>query len=415
MNSRELLLYIDIANSPTFVGTVFVSALKGRESYAFEYDKNFLKQNMSSVSLDPSIGPFTGRQFTDGIFGFLSDSAPDRWGRLLMNRRERIQADTEGRKPRKLMESDYILGVFDATRMGGLRFKTEPSGPFLSDDQETPAPPWTSLRSLEEASRNFEMDENPLSDKWLGQLIKPGSSLGGARPKATVSDPSGNLWIAKFPSRNDDFNIGAWEMVAHDLAEKCSLNVPEARLEKFSQMGSTFLVKRFDRNGERRIHFSSAMTLLNKKDGASAEDGTSYLDIASFIKSKSIQPKKDLNELWKRIVFSMAISNTDDHLRNHAFIYSSPGWKLSPLFDVNPTPYGNELSLNVDMWDNSIDLDLALSVSEGFNLSLDEARDEAKSIVSTVKSNWKILAARYGISTNEMEMMEPAFSIHSSL
>lgn len=182
-----------------------------------------------------------------------------------MNKRERILAEKEGRKPSKLYDSDYLLGVYDETRMGGIRFKVNPEGPFLSDDKETAAPPWATLRTLEEASRNFENDETGLTEKWLNQLIKPGSSLGGARPKATVVDTKDQLWIAKFPSKNDENDTGAWEIVAHDLAALCGLNVPEAKLEKFSPIGSTFLIKRFDRLGSKRVHFASAMTLLGKK------------------------------------------------------------------------------------------------------------------------------------------------------
>lgn len=211
--------------------------------------------------------PYSGRQYPTGknIFGLFADASPDRWGRVLMNKRERILAEKEGRKPSKLYDSDYLLGVYDETRMGGIRFKVNPEGPFLSDDKETAATPWATLRTLEEASRNFENDETGLTEKWLNQLIKPGSSLGGARPKATVVDTKDQLWIAKFPSKNDENDTGAWEIVAHDLAALCGLNVPEAKLEKFSPLGSTFLIKRFDRLGSKRVHFASAMTLLGKK------------------------------------------------------------------------------------------------------------------------------------------------------
>lgn len=231
-----------------------------------------------------------------------------------MKRREAIRAKKADEKPRKLVESDYLLGVYDKARMGGLRFKTYTEEEFLSDDKELATPPWTSLRQLEQASISFENDDNALEEKWLRQLIAPGSSLGGARPKASVMAPDGALWIAKFPSKHDEFNSGAWEMVVHELAKMCGLNVPEAKLEKFSKTGSTFLVKRFDRDGEQRIHFSSAMTMLGKKDGAGSIDGSSYLEIASFLRANGAKAKEDLAELWRRIVFSMAVSNTDDHL-----------------------------------------------------------------------------------------------------
>ena len=265
-----------------------------------------------------------GYRLNKATLNHFADSSPDRWGRLRMTRRERILAQQEGRKPRKLLDSDFLMGVYDETRMGAIRFKLDKDGPFLSDDSEPPTPPWTSLRTLEEASRQFENDESGFEQKWINQLIKPGSSLGGARPKATVLDTKGNLWIAKFPSKHDDVNAGAWEKVTHDLARLCGLDVPESMLIDFSKYGSIFLVRRFDRNGAARVHFASAMTMLGKTDGASAADGSSYLKLVSFIKANGAAPKRDLRELWKRIVFNMAVSNTDDHMRNHGFIWVHP-------------------------------------------------------------------------------------------
>lgn len=409
---KAILVYDDFSSdAPILMGKLYVGVIKGGESYSFEYDKEWLMKNKLSINLDPELRPFAGRQFPSGksIFGLFADSSPDRWGRVLMNKRERLLAEKEGRKPRKLFDSDYLLGVYDETRMGGIRFKLECDGAFLSDDRETAAPPWTSLSTLEEASRNFEKDETGIAEKWLNQLIRPGSSLGGARPKATVVDTKGDLWIAKFPSKNDENDTGAWEMVVHDLAKLCGLNVPESKLEKFSKYGSTYLVKRFDRDGERRIHFASAMTLLGKSDGASAADGTGYLDIVGFIKSYGSDPKNDLVELWKRIVFSMAVTNTDDHLRNHAFILSENGWKLSPLYDVNPVPYGDELSLLVDDEDNSISIPLAISVAPRFGITETKAKELAEGIQQVVKNNWERIAKGYGLTRGQIENMRPAF------
>ncbi len=311
--------------------------------------------------------------------------------------------------PLKLHDSDCLLGVCDASRMGGLRFKAEAAGPFLSDDREAVVPHWAALRALEEASRNFENDEEDLAERWLKQLFWPGSSLGGARPKATAADVQGQLWIAKFPSRNDENDTGAWEMAAHDLAYLCGLNVPEARLEKFSSLGSTYLCRRFDRILDKRVHFASAMTLLGKTDGASAEDGTSYLDIAAFIRAYGAQLKKDLLELWKRIVFNMAVGNTDDHLRNHAFVLADAGWVLSPLYDVNPVPYGRELSLNVNEADNRIRISLALQIAARFGIREDDAEAYAKTILATVRDNWEKTARKCGRTRQQTEDMRPAF------
>ena len=413
VNQKTIFVYDDFSTEqPVLMGSLYVNVIKGGESYSFEYDKDWLRKTGLTLTLDPELMPYSGRQYPTGknIFGLFADASPDRWGRVLMNKRERILAEKEGRKPSKLYDSDYLLGVYDETRMGGIRFKANQEGPFLSDDKETAAPPWAALRTLEEASRNFENDETGLTEKWLNQLIKPGSSLGGARPKATVVDTKDQLWIAKFPSKNDENDTGAWEMVAHDLAALCGLNVPEAKLEKFSPLGSTFLIKRFDRMGSKRVHFASAMTLLGKTDGASAADGSSYLDIAAFIKSYGAQPKKDLGELWKRIVFNMAVTNTDDHLRNHAFILTDKGWILSPLYDVNPVPYGDELSLNVDEEDNSISIDLAVQTAVRFGISKSDAEVQAEEILKIVRDNWEKTAARYGLTRRQIEEMRPAFS-----
>lgn len=414
VNQKTIYVYDDFSfDVPVLIGRLYVGVIKGGENFSFEYDTEWLKKTVLPVDIDPELPAYGGRQYPAGksIFGLFADASPDRWGRVLMNKRERILAEKECRKPRKLHDSDYLLGVYDETRMGGIRFKADMEGPFLSDDKDTAAPPWTSLRTLEEASRNFENDETGLPEKWLNQLIKPGSSLGGARPKATVVDTGGQLWIAKFPSKNDENDTGAWEKVVHDLARMCGLNVPESKLERFSKLGSTFLVKRFDRCNEKRIHFASAMTLLGRTDGASAEDGTSYLDIAAFIKSNGSNPKADLMELWKRVVFNMAVTNTDDHLRNHAFILTKKGWRLSPLYDVNPVPYGDELSLNVDENDNQISRELIIHVAPRFGISEGEANRIATEILGTVKNNWEKIAFSYGLTRAQIEEMRPAFSL----
>lgn len=413
-NEKTIFVYDDFSgNVPMLIGRLYVDAIKGGESYSFEYDNNWLASTKLSVSLDPDLYGYTGRQFPNGrsIFGIFADASPDRWGRLLMTKKERKLADKESRKPRKLNDSDFLLGVYDEARMGGIRFKLEKTGEFLSNDKETAVPPWKSLRTLEEASRRFENNDAELDEKWLNQLLRPGSSLGGARPKATVVDTKGQLWIAKFPSKNDDNDTGAWEKIVHDLARICGLNVPESKLETFSKLGSTFLVKRFDREGSKRIHFASAMTLLGKTDGASAADGSSYLDLVSIIKSTGSNPKNDLIELWKRIVFNMAVSNTDDHLRNHAFILQKNGWSLSPLYDVNPVPYGDELSLNVNEDDNRISIPLAIETAHYFDISEEAAKNIARDILETIRDNWERLAKMYAIPRGKIEDMRPAFSV----
>ena len=411
-NEKKIYVYADFLTYKNYpVGVLHVSSSKGKEFYSFEYDEEWLRER--NISLDPDLELYKGRQYiTDDktIFGVFADSCPDRWGRRLLNRQEEARARTNKEKPRKLQESDYLLGVFDQARMGGLRFKTEADGAFLANDPQYSIPPWTSLRELEQASVSFEQNDNPSGEKWLKQLLAPGSSLGGARPKASVLAPDGSLWIAKFPSKHDDVNTGAWEMVTHDLAKMCGLNVPEAKAETFSKLGTTFLVKRFDRDGERRIHFSSAMTMLVKEDGANASDGSSYLEIVSFLRAKGASPKRDIQELWTRIVFSMAVSNTDDHFRNHGFILTAKGWELSPMYDVNPDIYGDYLSLNVDDSNSRIDFDLAVDASPYYGIDKKEAAERVAGIKDLVRKNWLSLSKKYGIPRGEAERMKEAFS-----
>lgn len=401
-------------DTPSLIGTLYVDSGRGKQVLSFEYAEEWMDDLDNNVNLDPDLQLFRGRQYVPAdktMFGFLADSCPDRWGRLLMKRREAIQAKKEVRKPRALTDVDFLLGVYDETRMGGLRFSVSKGGGFLSDDIELATPPWTTLRKLETASLAFEKNDDGMEEKWLKQLLAPGSSLGGARPKASVLAPDQSLWIAKFPSKYDEINIGAWEMVVHDLAHLCNINVPEAKLENFSRFGSTFLTRRFDREGNRRIHFASAMTFLGKSDGANAFDGVSYLDIASTIRQNSVTPEKDLHELWRRVVFNMAVSNTDDHLRNHGFILGKEGWRLSPVYDVNPNIYGNMLSLNVDSNSNLIDFNLALSVAKLFDLTKTQALEELNEIKHVVESNWRKLAQQYRLSRGEIERMSPAFDM----
>lgn len=412
---NELYVYENWKSDiPSLIGKLYVDKGRGRQITAFEYDDEWLNDLTNNVSLDPDLRMFRGRQYAPAdklMFGMFEDSCPDRWGRLLMKRREAIRAKKEERKPRTLAEVDYLTGVYDETRMGGLRFSASKGGAFLSDDRELTTPPWTTLRKLESASLAFEKNNDGMEEKWLRQLVAPGSSLGGARPKASVLAPDGSLWIAKFPSKYDEINVGAWEMVVHDLAVMCELDVPDAKLENFSKYGSTFLTKRFDREGDRRIHFASAMTLLGKTDGVNAAQGSSYMEIASVITAQSASPQKDLRELWRRIVFNMAVSNTDDHLRNHGFILAKDGFCLSPLYDVNPDVYGDTLSLNVDTDNNLIDFNLALSVAKTYGLTERRATDELKEIKNVVENNWRRIAQQYGIHRSEIERMAPAFDM----
>lgn len=416
----DIYVYIDaegLTDKPLFMGLLHTEKVRGKEIFSFRANKEWIA-NKSFAFLDADLGQYSGAQYAPNgkeNFGIFTDSCPDRWGRILMQRRERLKSKDEDRPIRRLDTSDYLLGVYDGNRMGALRFKTSPDGPFLDNDSELATPPIASLRMLEQTSLNYEREdaeESPDYRKWVRMLYSPGSSLGGARPKANVLDIDGNLWIAKFPSRHDTVDVGAWEYIVTSMAHDFGINTPEIKVGKYSSSYHTFMTKRFDRtmNG-RRLYFASAMTLLGYKDGDSAIEGASYLELAEFLECFGTpQQKEDLRELWKRIVFNIAISNCDDHLRNHGFILSPKGWMLSPAFDLTPNPSGTGLTLNIDETDNTLDFDLAIDSASYYGV--DNA--EALSLVKRCKSvcaSWNTRAAQLGISRSEQEMMAPAFHV----
>jgi serine/threonine-protein kinase HipA len=401
---------------PVFMGTLSALRTRGKEIFSFEYSKNWLSSE-DKLTLDPQLQFFSGEQFnkTDQVnFGIFLDSSPDRWGRILQKKREAQNARIEKRAEILLLESDYLLGVHDTHRMGALRFKTSLDGPFLNNSVDMSVPPITSLRSLESAAWALENKESNLSneqEKWIRMLVAPGGSLGGARPKASVMDDKNNLWIAKFPSREDQQDTGLWEYLVHKLAKQAGVAVPEAEAKIYKGPHHTFLSKRFDRttNGQ-RIHFASAMTLLGKTDGASGDDGTSYLELAEFLMSSGSQVDLDLEQLWRRILFNICVSNTDDHLRNHGFLLDAKGWRLSPAYDINPNTDGEGLKLNISETDNSQDLELALSVAPFFRISIKRA-NEIKNQVVVAVSSWSLLAKELGINRAAQAAMSRAFRL----
>ena len=418
MASKNIYVYADWSgsNGPSLIGTLRTESIRGNEVFSFEYDDIWLHSDQLYL-LDPDMNYYSGPQYLPDDrpnFGVFLDSSPDRWGRVLMRRREALLARMENRPQKNLMQSDYLLGVYDEHRMGALRFKESPVGLFLNDNREMAAPPWASLRELEYASLQLEKDdsvEDPDYLKWLNLLTAPGSSLGGARPKASVLDKNNHLWIAKFPSRIDDADVGGWEMVVHDLAVNSEISMPDATIQNFSGNQYTYISKRFDRQpGNKRIHFASAMTMLGRKDGDNYSTGLSYLDIAGFIMQSGDKNHvdADLQELWKRIVFNICVKNTDDHLRNHGFLLGKNGWKLSPAFDINPVPTGTGLTLNITDEDNSLDTELALEVAEFFRLDTTIAKETINKIKKNIK-NWQKIATKYGLSKREQDLMSAAF------
>jgi serine/threonine-protein kinase HipA len=401
-------------NPPLLAGQLMFAETSRGGAFSFAYDKSFLESEYR-LQIDPFLTLHHGEVYNDipeKNFRIFLDSSPDRWGRILMQRRAAIEHRQGLRSKARLNELDYLLGVHDSFRMGGIRFKTAESNDFLDNNMEFSAPPMTSLRELEHAAIQIEKDENIDSEEyyqWLKLLIAPGSSLGGARPKACVTDEQGHLWIAKFPNQNDTFDVGAWELVCYELAQLAGVEMFPSEIHRFSSEHHTFLTKRFDRQGTQRIHFSSAMTQLQYYDGEHSE-GASYLEIAEFLTNHGSQTQNDLAQLWRRIIFNIAISNTDDHLRNHGFLLTNKGWKLSPAYDLNPIVGKQGLHLNITDTANALDYRLAFEVIDFFRLSQDQATQIYDEVLLAVKQ-WKSIANRLGIRRSEQLIKQEAFNV----
>ena len=397
---------------PKLIGVLSAQQAKGKKAFSFEYDRNWLKTEQKFL-LDPDIQLYGGPQYPNQKenFGIFLDSMPDTWGRTLMKRREAQLARERNEKPKTLYDIDFLLGVYDESRMGALRFKTDPNGDFLDNDKNASTPPWSSIRELQNAAANFENDkDNEEVNKWLSVLMAPGSSLGGARPKANILDNDKSLWIAKFPSKTDTVDKAAWEFLAYKLAINAGINMANCRIEKIMGKHNTFFTKRFDRANGERIHFASAMTMTGNNEDTIRDNPASYLDIAEFISNQGANVEENLHQLWRRIVFNIAISNTDDHLRNHGFILTKDGWILSPAYDLNPSIDKDGLALNIDMDNNALDFELAKSVGEYFRLNTLQMENIIQEVIQVI-SNWKKIATEIGISRAELEMMEKAFNL----
>lgn len=397
-------------NGPMLMGLLSAHQAKGRKAFSFTYDKNWLKSGHQFL-LDPNLQLYTGPQFANDNenFGVFLDSMPDTWGRTLMKRREAQLAKLSGTKAKTLYDIDFLLGVYDDTRMGALRFKLDSNGPFLDNDSQKATPPWSTVRELQQAVVHYENDtDNDAITKWLQILIAPGSSLGGARPKANILDENQHPWIAKFPSKNDTIDKAAWEYLAYQLAIQSGIDMAECKIEKVNGIYHTFFTKRFDRDGLERIHFASAMTMTGNSEETIKIQSASYLDLVEFIENHGVHIKENLAQLWRRIVFNIAISNTDDHLRNHGFILGKEGWILSPAYDLNPSIDKEGLSLNIDMDNNELDVELAKSVGEYFRLTAKEMDQIIIEVLSVVK-NWRRIAKEISIPRSEQELMARAF------
>ena len=395
---------------PKMIGILSAQQAKGKKAFSFEYDNNWIKSEQKFL-LDPDIQMYSGPQYPNlkENFGIFLDSMPDTWGRTLMKRRAAQEALERGEKATTLYDIDFLLGVYDGSRMGALRFKTNPDGEFLDNNKTASTPPWSSIRELQNAATNFENDDNnDAVRKWLSVLMAPGSSLGGARPKANILDNDKSLWIAKFPSKTDTTDKGAWEFLAYQLAIKAGVEMAPCRIEKITDNYHTFFTKRFDRENCERIHFASAMTMTANNEDTIRNNPASYLDIAEFISNHGTNIEANLHQLWLRIIFNIAISNTDDHLRNHGFILTAAGWILSPAYDLNPSIEKDGLALNIDTDNNALDFELAKSVGEYFRLNENQMKTIIKKVLE-VTTNWKTIAKEIGISRSEQDLMTKAF------
>jgi serine/threonine-protein kinase HipA len=408
-NSLEVWLDCDLGPACP-VGTL----AHDRGQIRFHYNSDWLRDARAFV-LDPDLSlddaPFFPRPEL-GNFGIFMDSSPDRWGQTLMKRREALLAKDEKRTPRTLYAWDFLIGVQDFTRQGALRFRLEGTEEFLGNEKMA-APPVTTLRELEAVA--FQLSSRRIDDldalrKWLAVLVAPGASLGGARPKANFTNSDGSLWIGKFPARDDERDVGAWEYVVHALAMKAAVDVPPATLLQLNNDFHTFCTQRFDRVGGTRRFYASAMTLLRKEHS----EGTSYLELAQFIRSQgdAEHVEADLAQLFRRVVFNVAVGNRDDHLRNHGFLLGKTGWRLAPAFDVNPNIDKAEHVLNLDDGDNRPSLETVLNTAEFYGLTYDSARKILEEVASAV-DQWESIARKEHIAAADIDLTAGAFSAHT--
>lgn len=407
---KKLYVYADFdwLKEVELIGELGYESLRGSDSYSFMFNEEWLKKH-GDLFLSDDLNNYPGQQYTQpgkDIFGCFSDSLPDRWGRTLLLRREQLTAMEEKRLVRRLSSFDFLTGIDDFSRMGAFRFKEKPDGEFINVSESLKIPPLTDIRELIAASAEIERSEedNVLPDrKWITQLVQPGSSLGGARPKASVIDTDKTLYIAKFPSRKDDYDAGLWEHFSHLLAAKAGINAANTKVIATGEKYHTLLSERFDRTkDEKRIHFASAMTLLGLNDGDNATTGRGYLDIVDFIIQNCTDVERNLQELYHRVAFNICIGNSDDHFRNHGFLLTAKGWTLSPAYDMNPT-LNEYQSLLISATSNKADLGVVLDACGDYMLNRKMAEQIISEVTNVVKG-WREQAVLLGISKRELEM-----------
>ena len=405
---KKITVYadFDFLVSPQEIGTLGYERVRGKDHFVFEYSHEWLMQHGGIVlSGDlmnvPSLQHPRG---ADGVFGFVKDSFPDRWGRLLMDRRERLNAQTERKPVRTLTNYDYLTGIDDFTRMGGIRYKSEDSDNFINDGAKYQVPPIESLPALCDACREIELAEerNELPERrWLDQLIDPGSSLGGARPKANIIGTDGKLYVAKFPSKKDLDNTELIEHFSHRMAAAAGITVANTSTIRISKDRDLLLSERFDRTADgKRIHFASAMSLLGLDDGAGSSTGNGYLDIVDFILQGCVDVGRNLRELYRRVAFNVMFGNTDDHFRNHGFLLTPKGWTLSPAYDINPGGKSHQCLL-IDQYTEQSDITALLSASNHYMIERQEAAGIIEEVRSTIK-DWREVASELQIPFKQL-------------
>jgi serine/threonine-protein kinase HipA len=404
--SDDVEVYVAFGEKNLLAGRMYPHRRRGVKSASFIYNDRYLA-NPEAYALDPALPLVTGTLQTPvgrALFGAFADTLPDRWGRTLIQRAERARAKAAAAAPRSMSEVDLLLGVRDDLRQGALRFRLNEQGPFLATE-ESGVPALTDLPSLLDIAARAEKDTADYED--LKRLLRAGSSLGGARPKAHFLDAAGHVAIAKFPSANSDtWNVMAWEKVALDLARDAGVRVPGSQLIHIGDR-NVLVVDRFDRYGTARIGYASAMTMLEASDG----DQRSYLEIAEVIEERSTAVAAELRQLWRRIAFSILISNTDDHLRNHGFLHErGDSWMLSPAFDLNPNPHpgSKDLSTAIDYTDTRASVDTLMSVADYFRLDPNDALEVLAKVTRAV-ARWRTVAKSHGLLQQDLDAMEPAF------
>lgn len=412
---KKLYVYADFDwfNDIELIGELGYESLRGSDSYSFKFADSWIKK-YNSIQLSNDLNNYPGIQYTQpnkDIFGCFADALPDRWGRTLLLRREQILAQEENRPVKRLSSFDFLVGIDDFSRMGAFRFKETLDGEFINTTNSLRIPPLTDLRELIAASKEIEKSENANNlpeKKWITQLVQPGSSLGGARPKANVVDTERNVYVAKFPSLKDDYDAGLWEHFCHLLAKNAGINTADTKVLAVNEKHHTLLSKRFDRTAEgKRIHFASAMTLLGLNDGDNATTGHGYLDIVDFILSSCTDVDANLCELFRRVAFNICIGNTDDHFRNHGFLLTAKGWTLSPAYDMNPTLNSHQ-SLLINSKTNVSDLSVLVNSCDEYMLTAQVAKNIINEVVEAIK-DWRIIANKIGISKREISLFENVF------